>query len=315
MRRVFIAAGIVIFLFYCWASVAYQNMADVPAYRLVEVDLLGGVTREAWEKDQQAQFQRLMNLETKNYQLPEDADGDTGRPLTSDDFAAYIAKTPGAPVMMKLRDTGAFASLLAHNYILRDTIPDPENPDGRPLYFGGHPLDKPMLDDLRSRGFKTITVSGHAAPVNFQVGTALMIAVIFFTLVAALKPILWQPFIVMLERRRRELEIGNEAERQNQQEAVRYGEEERRRNAELGRRVQELRMRGQRETAHEAGTIVREARNREKEVKLAGLHDIGRAADFTRAEMEKRIPELAEAVADALTPGAGGPPWERFEKK
>lgn len=315
MRRVFIALGIVIFLLYCWASVVYQNQVDVPAYRDVEIDLLGGKTREAWDKDQQVQFQRLMDLETKSYQLPAGADGDTNRPLTSDDFAAYIAKTPGQPVLMALRDTSGFSSLLAHNYILRDTIPDPANPDGRPLYFGGHPLDKPMLDDLRTRGFKTLTVSGHAAPVNFQVGTALMIAVIFFTLAAALKPILWKPFIVMLEKRRRELEIGSEAERQNLQEAVRYAEEERRRNTELGRHVQELRMRGQRETAREAGEIVREARNREKEVKLTGLRDIGRAADYARAEMEKKIPELAESIADALTPGSDGPPWERFEKK
>ncbi len=308
MRTLFIAAGILVFLLYCWASVVCQNQVDVPAYRDVEIDLLGGVSREAWEQDQQARFQRLMNLEGKRYQPPLDQPN-AARPLASGDFEKYIAAHPGSPVMMKLRDSGEFTELLARDYLLRDTIRNPENPDNpneQPIYPGGLPLDKAMLDDLHVRGFKTITITGHAAPVNFQPGTAIMIAVIFFTLVTALKPALWEPFIAMLEKRRRELEIGSEADRQNQQEAVHFEEEKRRRNAELLQRVNGQRLRGRRETALDAGAILRSARDREKEVKLAGLRDIGRAAEEARAEMEKRVPELALAVADALMPGAGG---------
>lgn len=304
MRRVFIAFGIIVFLLYCWASMEYQNVVAVPGYRAVAIDLLGGRSRAAWEKDAQAQFQRLMELEGKNYQLPADTPGDADRPLTSDDFAAYIAEHPGQPVMMTLRDSGDVYVLLAHKYHLRDSIPDPAAADGAPLYFGGHLLDKVMLDDLRGRGVAAITVSGHAAPVNFQVGTALMIAVIFFTLAAALKPILWNPFIVMLEKRRRELDAGSEAERQNQQEAVRFEDEKRRRNAELGQTIQAKRLEGHREIAEEAGGILRRARDHEKERKLAGLCGLAQMAEDVRGEMREKIPELARAVADALTPGA-----------
>ena len=315
MRKAFIASGILIFLVYCWASVVWQNQVDIPGYKPIEIDLLGGRSRADWDADQQGQFQRLMDLETKNYQLPEDAGGDVDRPLTSADYQAVIGKTPGHPVLMKVRDAGAVYALLSHNYVLRDSIPDPEDPDGvRPLYFGGHSLDKATLDDLRARGFGTITVSGHAAPVNFQTGTALMIAVIFFTLVAALKPLLWEPFTAMLEKRRHELEVGSEAERQNQLEAVRFEEERRRRHAELDRRIQEIRLSGQREAAGEAAEILHEAREREKGEKMAGLRDIGRAGDVARQEVTAAVPDLALAVADALTPGKGDTRWDRMEE-
>lgn len=320
MRRAFIAFGIGVFLIYCWASVAYQNEVDVPGYRSVEIDLLGGASRADWENDTQIQFQRLMELEAKNYQLPEDArvEAKAGgyipveRPLTSDDFAWMIAAAPSGqqPVKVALRDTGAIYGLLGHHYLLRDSIPQPGNPDGPPLYMGGSPLDKEMLDGLRARGVKVIRITGHGDPVGFQLGTALMVAIIFLTLVAALKPLLWDPFLMMLEKRRRELDVGGEAERQNQQEAVRFQEEERRRRTELDRELQELRLREQRETALRAGEILDAAREKEKEVKMRGLRTLGAASKQAEEELENVIPELAEAVADALTPGHAGPRWD-----
>lgn len=329
MRRAFIALGIAVFLVYCWASVVYQNRVPVPGYRLVDVDLLGGRSRADWDADTQARFQRLMELENGNYQLPADAAvkapppgdpagahiraGEDGmlsvdEPLGSDAFAWIIKNAPAdGPVRVRLRDTSAIYDLLGRNYSLRDTIDNPDNPEGEPLYVGGRPLDKAMLDDLRAKGFKSVTVTGHGSPVTFQLGTALMVAVIFLTLVAALRPVLWAPFMALLEKRRRELEAGGEAERENQVEATRFQDESRRRHAELNRTIQELRLRGQRETAGDAAAILQEARTKEKAVKLSGLQEIGSQAARAEEELEKRIPELAEAIARSLTPGAGKP--------
>lgn len=338
MRRAFIAFGIVAFLVYCWGSVAYQNRVGVPDYRLVDVDLLGGKTRAAWDADPQGQFQQLMDLETKAYQLPVDAVVKAGKPgedaadsghvhadgkgnipvdraLTSDDFAWIISSAPpGERVVMKLRDTSAIYGLLGHNYLLRDSIADPGNPDGQPLFTGGAPLDKAMLDRMRAYDIKFITVTGHAEPVNYLFGTSIMVAIIFMTLVAALKPILWDPFLAMLEKRRHELEIGGEAERQNQIEATRFEDEKRRRTMELDRKIQAHRLNEQRETAVQAGQIVREAREKEKAVKLAGLREMGKAAEEAGFTLERKVPELAQEIADALTPGRGGPRWDIMTK-
>jgi F0F1-type ATP synthase membrane subunit b/b' len=327
VRKAFIAFGFASFLVYCWVSVAYQNRVPIPDYRLVEVDLLGGKSRAAWDAEPQIQFQRLMELEKANYQLPEDSairpEGAAGvrvgsdgriavdRPLTSDDFAWFIDSAPaGRGVRMRLRDTSAIYGLLAHKYLLRDNIEVPERENDRPLYIGGRPLDKEMLDDLRGRGFASITVTGHGAPVTFLTGTAVMVAIIFLTLAAALKPVVWDPFLALLEKRRRELEIGAEAERQNQLEAARFNEERRRRNDDLYREIQAVRLREQRETAQAAATIVKEAREKEKAVKVTGLREIAVASKRAEAELEESLPEMAEAVADALTPVRGGPRWD-----
>ncbi len=312
MRRAFIALGIIIFLLYCWASVVYENAVDIPDYKTVTVDLMNGMSKAEWDKNQQAQLTWLMDLENRKYQLPVDSkDGSPEKPLTSDDFSRFIAKAPaGQPALVQLRDTSAIYELVGRKYLLRDTIRNPQDPDGDPLYYGGVPVEKKMLDDLRGKGFHHITVTGHAAPVNFQIGTSLMIVVIFFTLVAALMPILWNPFIAMLEKRRKELDMGAEAERQNQVEKFSFEEEKRRRNDELARNLQAKRLDAERDTAKQAAAIIKEARDKERSEKVEGLRQLGATAASTREEMEKRIPELAKEVADALTPGKGGARWD-----
>ncbi len=309
MRRAFIVFGLLVFAVYCWASIVYQNQVDVPGYTRVTVDVRGGKDATAWAADQQAAFQRLMELDNKRYQVPEGGDGPfpAGHVMTVNDFSQFLETVPdGEPARLDLLDPAAIYRLLAQNYTLRDSIPRPDNPSGDPLYFGGRPLDKPLLDDLRTRGIRTITVSGHAAPVNFQLGTAIMIAIIFFTLVAALRPILWDPFIVMLEKRRRELEIGAEADRQNQQEASRYEEEKRRRYDDFARTAQALRLESRKNVAKEAGAIVKEAKDKEKASKLVGLRELCTAAEVTRQRLDEDVDALAREVADALTPRRSG---------
>ncbi len=103
----------------------------------------------------------------------------------------------------------------------------------------------------------------------------------------------------------KQLAQGTEAQRRNQLEADRFAAEKERRNAEMARDIQALRLDGQRETAKEANALVRAARDREKEVKFAGLRDIAAAAETAREAMEKEIPALAELVAEAVAPRAG----------
>ncbi|MCL2000965.1 MAG: hypothetical protein FWG74_05985 [Planctomycetes bacterium] len=195
------------------------------------------------------------------------------------------------------------AGLLAKGYLLRDSVSDYGNPVGPPLYAGGTPLNEEMLDDLRRRGLKHITITGHAPMVNFQFGTALMLVVIFLTLVAALKPILWDPFLTLLEKRRRELAMGNEAASLNQQEAIRYDEERRRRHSDLRLNIQELRMNSQRHTANQVGEILKAAKERGKSEKLAGLGELGEAIGEAEIELDRQTPEVMDAIVRILTPG------------
>lgn len=305
MRRLFIAFGLTAFLVYCWASVAYQNQVSLPDYRMVDVDLLGGMNRAAWDANPQGRFQRLMQLEDKGYLLPIGTVGDIppARPLTAADFEKLIAAAPaGERPVMRLRDPSDITTLLNRRYRLRDRIPYPGNPAGEPLYESGQPLTMSMLDRLRRLGWKSITVIGLADPVGVRLGTGLMVAIIFLTLVAALKPFLWNPFLALLEKRRLELEMGDEAARQNQAEAIRYAEESRRRVADVRQAVHEMRLKGRRAASAEAAEILREAKTREKAAKLDGLRVLADAARTTEEELGGRTAELADAIAAVLTP-------------
>ncbi|MDR1612146.1 MAG: ATP synthase F0 subunit B [Planctomycetota bacterium] len=325
MRRVFIAFGFVAFLAYCWASVAYQNQVQVPRYRLVSVDILGeGRTRIQWDADRQAQFQRLMRLENAKYQLPEDArasspsgSGDDGqggfispgRPLDSDDYSRMIARLgPYDGLVMELRDTSAIHALAARDYLLRDPVIRPGSPpDAAPLFNSALPVDKDLIDALLENGIDAVTVTGRAPPVDFEAGTSLMVAVIFLTLTAALKPVLWDPFRTMLDKRRRELQAGIEAARLNQVEEARLEEATRNANAKLFHDIDVLRASQQGEITRLADEIVRDAHNEEKQAKLDGLRRLGDSADAAEKLLHGDIPGLAEAIAEALTPsGAAG---------
>ncbi len=124
LLRRFIGFAIAVFALYCWASVEYQNQVDVPDYRMVTVDVLGGKTRQQWDADKGDQFQRLIALENKRYQLPAGAtlkltmpDGTAKTlsddvPLTSEDFSALIgASTVDGKVALELRDPTAIYNL------------------------------------------------------------------------------------------------------------------------------------------------------------------------------------------------------------
>lgn len=312
-RQAFIGFAIVVFLLYCWASVAYQNQVDVPAYKTAQVNLLGAKTREQWDADQAGQFQQLMALENKYYQLPAgteltivDAKGGEKRltsdtVLTSGDFAALIARAPaGEPVSMELRDPTAIYALAGHGYLLRDAIYDPEYPDDRPIVNFAEPINKALIDRLLALDVKVVTVTGQASAVGVDLGTVLMVAMIFLALVAALKPILWDPFQAMLDKRQKELAIGAEASRNNQAEEARLAEERSKRNAHLVREIQGKRMARQQETAKQADEIVDIARAEEKARRHSALHEIVQAAGEAETALRAQTPEMAEAIVQAV---------------
>lgn len=330
LRRLFITFGFAVFLVYCWASVHYQNQVSVPGYRTVSVDVLGkGQTRAQWDADTQGQFQRLMQLESAKYQLPEDAkvpappadakrpgamdaDGNISpeHPLSADDYTFMIADLePDQGLVMQLRDTSAINGLANKNYLLRDPVMRPgDAPDAKPMYNYADPVDKDMIDGLIRSGVGVITVTGHGSPVSYEVGTALMIVVIFLTLVAALKPLLWDPFRAMLDRRRQELDSGSMAERRNQEDEAKLTEAKKTENAKLLRDLDDLRRRIQVDAERRAGDVLKEAQDREKGVKLEGLRRLGDSADTAKRGLDRQVPELAELIADAVMPGkaAGG---------
>ena len=313
LRQAFIVVGILIFLLYVRASVVYQNQIDVPNYRTVSVNILGNRSRQEWDADPGSQFAQLMRLENQRFQLPpgvevtvpgrggQDVVLTSDRSLTSEDFTALIAKAPpGAGLVMELRDTSAINSLVSHGYILRDAIYDPEHPHEAPLIDSAEPVNKALIDRLHELGVPVITITGHGSAVDVDYGTMIMVFIIFLCLVAALKPILWDPFQIMLDKRQKELAIGAEATRHNQTESAKLESERVQRNANLMRDIQGKRMAGQQRTAKEVDAVIQAARDEEKAARMSGFQEVGAAVRSAEEGVQSDIPKLADAIAGAV---------------
>jgi|GEM_PF-2392812 F0F1-type ATP synthase, subunit b len=309
LRRLFIAVCAALFLVYCWASVAYQNQLKVPDYRLATVNLLGGKTRGQWEDDENYRFQRLIVLENKHYQLPPDAKvmGPHGseipasRPLTGSDFAFLIKNAASDDALqMQLRDPVDIEDIANLGYLLRDPVYDPLHPHDQPIVPFGVPVDKVLITALNGLGIKAVTVVGEGTPVGFDIGTGIMVLIIFLCLAAALKPILWDPFQALLDRRQKELAIGAEAARQNQLEEVKLEEDKKRQNAKLMQEMQAKRMKAQQDVARETGAIIKTAKADEKRDRHAELQRINAESRLASKRLEEEIPAMAEAIAASV---------------
>lgn len=141
---------------------------------------------------------------------------------------------------------------------------------------------------------------GEGTPVGFDIGTGIMILIIFLCLVAALKPILWDPFQALLDRRQKELTIGAEATRQNQVEEAKLEEDTKRQNAKLMQEMQAKRMHAQQEIARETGTIIKTAKAEEKKDRHAELQRINAESRLASKQLEDEIPAMAEAIAASV---------------
>ncbi len=201
---------------------------------------------------------------------------------------------------MELRDPVEIETLANHGYHLRDPVYDPLHPHDQPLVNFGVPLDKSLINALNGLGVKAVTIVGEGSPVDVDIGSMVMILIIFLCLVAALKPILWDPFQALLDRRQKELAIGAEAARQNQLEEAKLEEDKKRQNAKLMQEMQAKRMQAQQEIARETTTIVKTARADEKRDRHAELQRINAESHLAYKQLEDEIPGMAEAIAASV---------------
>lgn len=302
-RKTFITSVAVLFLAYCWAAYVYQNEVNVPRYFTVSVDLLGGKVPEVWERDSAYQFQWLNSLENKHYQplqtqsiwLGNGKQLPTNAPISSKDFAELIKDRleNRQATLIELRDPAAIHSLVDKRYTLRNQVHGTQ-------YKGGEPITKQMIDNLIEKDVKTIAVSGELPPVSLQMGTILMVGLIFLALVAALKPMVWTPFINLLVAREKLLDDGADLIRRNAQENARFEKERQTRLRSIKNDIQSIKSRKRQEALRNAGDIIRSARLEERRLKAQGLTEIHTAENEGKAHLMKQIPELAKEIADRV---------------
>jgi F-type H+-transporting ATPase subunit b len=291
----------VLFVGYYWTAVRHWHLMPLPDYAVEEVDLLGGKTPAAWADDETFQNEHLRHLDRTFYQptaegltLPGGRRLGPGEVLTRADFRALIE---GGTTGIALRNPSAIREIAKKGYKLRNPVADPE---AGLDYHGGERLAKPVIDDLLRAGMDRVAVVGAGEMISIQLGTMMMVILVFLALVAALQNALWDPVLALIDERRRTVEEGEARARANRTDRVEIEEEGRRLNANVRREYMKDLTATQREAGREADRILHEARDEAQRLRQEAHREIEREIEAAAEVLEKQRSTLAREVASAV---------------
>lgn len=302
MRQLVIVAAFVIVLAYCYKVGERYTYVDVPAYRTVQVDLLGGKTWAAYQQDTLHQTENLSELGTRRLEPPHDgltlADGTEYAPdhrLKGKDFETIInaiaAKDQNFTI--ELRDPADVLALEAKHFRIRNPMP-------KAGFHGGEDLDQEAIAKLIDAGVEKVAVVGQGDVVAAHMGTMAMVIVIFVALVMALRGTLWDPVLAILDERRRELEEGRRLARDNSSEADRVEKEANRLRAEARREYMDKLGKARGEAMREGEAILNESRDKAHALEKETLAKLDEEMARARQELEREVPALGRAVSEAV---------------
>lgn len=309
MRNLFIFGVIVLVVLYFGQVSRNYTMIQVPDYQEEEVDLLGGKSRKKWDENPTYQAERLAFLQEQHYQPPLEgirlSDGRVlppDRPLTAKDFEAIIADQPGIAVRIRLRNPSAIREVVASHCVLRDPLRFTTKHGEEVAYEGGEIVTHEMIDKILDAAptIPRISVLRNGKVVGVEFPTIVMVWLIFLALVSALKTVLWEPILAILDRRRDELEQASRLTIQNRTEAKKFETDRHRLYAEARRAYLDRLAKVQAEARREADGILKETHKilrREEEHTMAALE---KELALAECELRKEIPNLARFIAETL---------------
>lgn len=290
MKKLFVFAVLAVFALYCYGSVRYAAVLQVPDYVNVRVDLYGHMSVSRWKKDPTAQARILDRLAARQCQppatglvLPNGTNFPLDHVLTADDLRQVIEAEPvNVAREITLRDPVRIRALVAKGRTLRDDIRDE---DGKVLFAANAPIDKAMIDKLLALGVEEVKASGKGGIVSVQAGTMGMVCLIFLALACALDIVLFKPLVAVMDERNAEIESGQAQARGNIKDQAKLTEEEGAKRRALRRAHLDGLLKARHAVMVEADGIMKEANV-----------EAHRLRDNAHMEMKQMIAQSEEAL-------------------
>ncbi len=315
MKKIFIILVVVIFVAYCFASARNYAYIPVPQYRDVTINIMKGMTQVGWENNPTAQKERFRELERKFYQPPVAGwhfqSGLSYKPdhvLTADDFKKILEQEPGLARDLQVRDPVALESIVAQGYMLRDNImaAGGSSSDNQYVAKAGADLNKVVLDKLLSMGITEIRVTGKGNMVSPELGTMIMIVLIFLGLLSALDIVLFKPLVSMVDKRNAEIDAGMEKVRSNRVDASKLAQESDDKRKELRREHMSALAKARHEVMKEADEILHHANVEAHRIRDNAHLEMKTVIKEAEAQLHAEVDNIAREIVAGVLSAAGG---------
>lgn len=309
MKKLFILLVLGVFAAYCHG--AYHAYGTIPTARYADMTLdIMGMSPAAWVKDPTAARDRLNALARSQYYPPlagyaEPALAELGldpdTPLTVADYQAILEHAPGHARNLPVRDPAALLAVVDQRLRLREPIQV-----GETEYPAGTPVTMAVADALSHVERERIPVVGQGSPIGFELGTMMMTILIFLALVMALRLVLFDPILKIMDEREKEIADGVALAKRNREETERLAAERKAAFSAMRREHLANLSRTQQEAMKEADVILKEAKTEAHRIRDNAHHEFRQWRHAAEPEVMKEVDAFADMMVNAVLDDKNG---------
>ena len=306
-KLLFIIVVLAILVSYFFGSANNFGYIELPEYVKKDIDILGGMSTEKWETDKAAREERLKELVRADYQpistgyhFGGESSYHKTHVLSAENYQEIVEKEPKLARKLPVRDPEGILDLAAMNYIVRDSIIDGK---GNLVVSSGSVLSKEVLDRLEGLGFTRIRVVGTGGVVSIESGTMVLVPLIFLALLAALKLIMFDPLVKIMDERSEEIVAGVEQAKVNKVEIAKLDSESKDKFDDLRREYVLTLGKAKHKIALEAEKTIQNATDKAHAIREEAHKELAEKIKEVEAELKGNVDELAKQIVAQVISG------------
>ncbi len=306
-KLIFIILVLVVFVAYCFGSAENFGFIDLPQYVDKNIDVLGGMSIQEWDSNKEARDERLNELVKAEYQPDKDgfhfgADHSYAptHTLVAADYLDIVKEKPSLAQELSVRDPEHVIELAGMSYQVRDNV---IAGNGKTIAESGELLSKPVLDKLLENGIHRIKVVGNGGVVSIETGTMLIVPLIFLALLAALKLIMFDPLVKIMDERSEEIDDGLEQISKNKVDAEKLARESKDMFDHVRREYALTLSKTKHEIALDSESVIREASDEAVKIREEAQAELHEKLVEVENTLRGMVSELAQDIVTQVTKG------------
>ncbi|GHV23836.1 hypothetical protein AGMMS49959_18320 [Planctomycetales bacterium] len=291
-NRIIVAVAALIFIVYCFGVAGNIGKVPLPRYHAEVINALGEhAFSESFNHDDPRFREHIRGLARHNYlAMPANHNANFADPnqvLNEEALLKITADQPDAARHLTVVSQDEIQKLAHLGYKFAE-----DTNVGGTVFKAGTELDVGALTALARDGKRRdLKVSGSGVTISLQPGTMLMIIIIFIGLLCALKIILFDPLVKIIDERDAEIESGELNRREISALVKNLDAEVVEERAEIRRQRLNTIAQARRTVTDEASEIVKKAHEEAR-----------RAHELTASELRQAQKEAEEKLAQEVSP-------------